>query len=249
MNRVNLVQVYDDTKKKCLDGYYGNLTYGESYSFTANDPRLLNLKLEKKFDKTNVEVKNEDVLSVTRSLTNGVNKVLTLNLASNCNPGGGVTRGAMAQEEELFRRTNYFMSLPKSLYPLRKTNVIYTPNVLVIKDTNYKDLSKPFYTSMIAAAAIRHPKINSFGLYDRPSDKEIMLSTIDNIFKTAYLLKYDTLVLGALGCGAFGNPAMEVISLFNECLKKYNCCFKNITFAVFSRNDNNFDQFNQYISR
>jgi hypothetical protein len=232
MSRNNLIHVYEDTKTKCLSGYYGYLKQSKSHLFTGNDPRLLNIKLEKRFDKTKIEVLNADVLVVTQSLTDGVNKVLTLNLASDHNPGGGVARGAMAQEEELFRRSNYFMFLPKSLYPLEKTNIIYTPNVLIVKDENYRNLKKPFYTSMIAAAAIRHPKLNPCGLYDRSLDRSIML---------------DTLVLGALGCGAFGNPAIEVIELFNECLKKYNCCFKNITFAVYSRKDDNFNQFNKYI--
>ena len=247
MSRNNLIHVYKDTKTRCLSGYYGDLKQSKSYVLTGNDPRFLNIRLEKRFDKMKIEVLNTDVLILTQSLTDRVNKVLTLNLASDSNPGGGVTQGAMAQEEELFRRSNYFMSLPKSLYPLEKTNVIYTPNVLVVKDENYINLKKPFHTSMIAAAAIRHPKLNSCGLYERLLDRTIMLDTINNIFKIAYLLGYDTLVLGALGCGAFGNPAIEVIELFNECLKKYNCCFKNITFAVYSRRDDNFDQFNKYI--
>ena len=222
MSRNFLVKVYEDTKEKCNSGHYGNMKPGKSYLFTSDDSRLKSVKMERKYAKTDISVVNEDVLVVAESLATADNKLLTLNLASDKHPGGGVENGAMAQEEELFRRSNYFMFLPKSFYPINKTNVVYSPNVLVVKDSNYKELRKPFYTSMIAAAAIRHPRLNQSGMYDRSIDKQVMINTIENIFKTAYILGYDTLVMGALGCGAFGNPAIEVISIFNECLKKYD---------------------------
>ena len=38
-------------------------------------------------------------------------RVAVLNCASYSNPGGGVRKGAIAQEEDLFRRTNLFRSL------------------------------------------------------------------------------------------------------------------------------------------
>lgn len=248
MSRSQLIKVYEDTKQKCLSGYYGNLKQTKSFLFAKDDIRFKSMKLEKKFTSTKIEIINEDVLIVAQSLATNGTKVLTLNLASDKHPGGGVENGAMAQEEELFRRTNYFMFLPKSFYPINKTNVIYSPDVMVVKDDNYRNLKTPFYTSMIAAAAIRHPRLNQCGLYEKPYDKQVMTETIENIFRTAYLLGYDTLVLGALGCGAFGNPAIEVISIFNECLKKYNGCFKHIAFAVLSKRDDNFDLFSKYIS-
>jgi uncharacterized protein (TIGR02452 family) len=74
-----------------------------------------------------------------------------------------------------------------------------------------------------------------------------MNNVIENIFKTAYYNGNETLVLGALGCGAYHNPPMEVIKIFNRFLKKYNGCFKKIVFAVYSKYDKNYELFDSYI--
>ena len=70
---------------------------------------------------------------------------------------------------------------------------------------------------------------------------------IDNIFRVAFLIQKDTLVLGALGCGVYGNRAIDVINIFNQYLVKYNGCFKKIVFAVYSVRDDNFEYFDQFI--
>lgn len=106
-------------------------------------------------------------------------------------------------------------------------------------------MENPFPVSMLASAAIKNPELIK-GRYIQ-EDYIMMKNTIENIFKVAYLHKKETLVLGALGCGAYYNPPMIVISIFNEYLKKYNGCFKNIVFAVYSRRDKNFDLFNEFI--
>ena len=60
---------------------------------------------------TVVEVQNIDCLYAGAQLmVQGYNPAV-LNMASRRNPGGGVTTGAGAQEETLFRRTNLFRSL------------------------------------------------------------------------------------------------------------------------------------------
>jgi len=80
-------------------------------------------------------------------LNSGLNPGV-LNLASRQNPGGGVLNGAGAQEENIFRRTNLFMSLyrfahyaenygikkSENNYPLnRNTGGIYSGNITVFR--------------------------------------------------------------------------------------------------------------------
>lgn len=247
-----LKQIYKDTKDECLKGKYGNLKPEKSTVYSSCDPRYKKFNDEVTYN-TTIQIVNNDVLCVAEELYNKPHnvtgsKILVLNLASDSQPGGGVKNGAMAQEEELFRRTNYFMSLTEEFYPLKKTNVIYTPNVHVVKDNNYKDLEKTFTVSMIAAAAIRRPDLTKINTY-KDADYVIMLKTIENIFQTAYTLGYTTLVLGALGCGAYANPPLEVIKIYNNCLKKYAKYFMNITFAVLSKGTDNFDLFDKHILR
>ncbi len=248
MNQLNRIKVYEDTKRKCLDGTYGKLIKGISYLMKNSNSRLDSVLLKRKYDKMCVEVVNDDVLVVANRLhTDGEKNILVLNMASNYRAGGGVERGAMAQEEELFRRSNYFMSLDNTFYPLEPASVVYTPNVSIVKDRHYRDLSAPHLSvSMLAVAAIRNPKLTRKGEYSE-SDYKIMFDTIHNIFKVSYMMNHETLILGALGCGAFHNPPVEVIKIYNIFLEKYSGCFKNVIFAVYSREDDNFAYFSKYI--
>jgi len=229
--REYLKNVYFDTKGKVKTGHYGRLPRGFSTTYQLDNE----INMTPIFESTNIEVINDDVLSVTGHFKN--NKTLVLNLASEICPGGGVAKGSMAQEEEIFRRTNYCFFLPRSLYPILPTNVIVTTNVTIVKDENYEDLERPFTVSFIAAAAVRKPVLNR-GKYNK-QDYETMCQTIDNIFRTAYALGYDTLILGALGCGAFKNPPEIVANIFRNYSILYDGCFKNIIFSVMSRNDDN----------
>jgi len=248
-NRYNKIKVYEDTKRKCLDGIYGPLKRGTSYLMKNSNHELNSVSFEKIFDTTKIDVVNDDVLAVTKHYYDkGERKILVLNLASDRNPGGGVQNGASAQEEELFRRSNYFMCLDNTFYPLDPASVIYTPNVTIVKDKYYEDLIAPFMVSMLAVAAVRKPRLSKDKKYSE-RDYKIMFDSIHNIFKVAYMMKYDTLILGALGCGAFENPPMEVIKIYNMFLKKYAGCFKNVIFAVYSVRDDNFYYFDKYISR
>ena len=67
----------------------------------------------------NVSVQNQDCMVVANELSK-LGKTCMLNMASYKHPGGGVTRGSMAQEEELARRSNMMMGLTLYDYPLSK---------------------------------------------------------------------------------------------------------------------------------
>jgi uncharacterized protein (TIGR02452 family) len=244
--RDKLVEIYRDTQSKCRTGKFKTLECSESILYKFDDPAL-DIVCAPVY-KTEILVVNDLVLNVAEKLfRSGHENIMVLNLASGSCPGGGVVRGAVAQEEDIFRKTNYFLSLTPKFYPIALKNMIYTGKVFVIKDENFIDLEKPFCVSMLAAHAIRNPVLTN-GRY-KQEDYLIMKNTVENIFKVAYLKKKEVLVLGALGCGAYNNPPAIIISIFNEYLKKYAGCFKKIVFAVYSRRDDNFDMFNLKLHR
>ncbi len=144
--------------------------------------------------------------------------------------------------------TNYFLSLTNEHYPLRFAEIAYTPSITVIKDKNYNYLPNPFCVSALAGAGIKGPTLNYDGSFT-DNDYKITETIIDNIFRTCYLYEHDVLILGALGCGAYGNPPEHVVNIFNEYLQKYWGCFKKIYFAVYSTSkyDENFIIFSQLI--
>lgn len=200
---------------------------------------------------TEIQVENEDCLIVANKLQEEGYNVAVLNMASRQNPGGGVYGGAGAQEENLFRRTNLFRSmfqfasyasqygLQKSTYqyPLdRNFGGIYTPNAFVFRGTEsegYKLLDSPFYVSFVAVPGMNHPELDSDGMIINNLIEPIK-NKIRTIFRIGLIHGHDSLVLGALGCGAFRNPPRHVARLFHEVIdepefkNKYRC----IVFAI-----------------
>ena len=162
---------------------------------------------------------------------------MILNFASDKRPGGGCYNGSMAQEESLFYRSLYHLSLPQNMYPLKAFEAIYSPDVAFIRDLEYK-IIPPKYISCLAIPAIRHPQFpdhtNTKQIYSA-ADRETMTAKIEAVFKIAAEYKHDALVLGAFGCGVFRNPPEEVANIFDGAIKKYGGHFKKIVFAILDR--------------
>lgn len=157
---------------------------------------------------------------------------LALNMASYQGAGGGVAKGCPAQEEELFRRSNAHQTHPPEWYPLRKEEMIYSPEVTVIKDTRawqYQRIPE-FKVSMIACAALLDPPLINGRYTDL--DRQLMWWKIESLFLVGINGGHDSLVLGALGCGAYQNPPQEVVSLYRLAIRKYGTYFRRIGFAI-----------------
>ncbi len=180
-------------------------------------------------------IKNQDTFDMALDfIKEGYFKPLVLNMASEYKAGGGVASGKTAQEECLFRRSNAFQTHPDTWYPLEENEVIYSPEVQIIKDSNYnllpQDIIDQGFVSMIAVAAIRKPRLH-FNHYD-DEDRALMTNKIESIFKIAILHGHDSLVLGALGCGVFKNPPEDVANIYKNCIRFYGKYFKKIGFAI-----------------
>lgn len=192
------------------------------------------------------------------ALTGEMKPVLVLNLANAVNPGGGVRRGAKAQEEDLCRKSSLLVSLESkaaaAYYNYNRalnTNMgsdalIIHPHVEIIKDENGDLLEDPVVVAVLTCAA---PMLicGREGLSDEQYEA-LVYNRIMGMLKAAAYLGYRNLVLGAFGCGAFRNDARVVSDLFYKALKdfdldgmKENDMFDSIGFAVLSRTP---DQYN-----
>lgn len=230
---------------------YNNLIdeWNDTKNYFTQHPQKIPLSIKYNIDTINlneldkypnyqidVEVVNEDSFNLAIQYRNNGLNPMVLNMASDYKAGGGVASGKTAQEEELFRRSNAHLTHPKNWYPLKSNEVIYSPQVTIIKesrDKKYKLMDKIVNVSMIACPALRNPKligINKNTYTD--NDYNIMYKKIESLFKIALLNKNDSLVLGALGCGAYHNPPNVVSNIFSEMIDKYGKYFKKIGFAV-----------------
>lgn len=175
--------------------------------------------------------------------------VLVLNLANPVNPGGGVRRGATAQEEDLCRKSSLLLSLEspdaaayynynKSLRTYMGSDaVMITPQVEIIKDERGNLLSESVIVSVMTCAAPM-VKRGTEGLTDQ-AYRNLVYRRICGMLKIAAHLGYEMLVLGAFGCGAFGNDAHVISDLFHKALKAFDFggkraedCFRRVDFAV-----------------
>ena len=182
----------------------------------------------------------------------GAKPVLVLNFANPVNPGGGVRRGARAQEEDLCRKSSLLLSLEgRNAQPYYEYNrslhtymgsdaVIIHPHVEIIKDENGDLLDESITVAVMTCAA---PMITK-GAAEMPRQEyeAMFFRRISGMLKLAACRGYRHLVLGAFGCGAFGNDARLVSDLFYRALKEFDLdgmkekdMFRRIAFAVLDR--------------
>ena len=174
---------------------------------------------------------------------------LVLNMASEYTPGGGYLKGSKAQEEDLCRKTSLYPSLHRHYYPLKKYQCIYSPHVLAFRDPSYKLVKwkKCSWMSVVSMAAVRKPKLVQ-GKYTK-EDHKIMKLKIRKLLTIALLKGHKTLVLGAWGCGVFGNPPRQVALLFKTVLAEFEHSFQKVVFAIIDGSrSNNFEIFNKVFS-
>lgn len=178
-------------------------------------------------------------------------KVAVLNFASYKNPGGGFIRGASAQEEDLCRSSCLYHCLrdQKEFYMLGSQmgtdNILYSHDVVFFKDENYVNLEKPFVVDIITCAA---PNISGQPeLQNSTEIVSILNRRIKFILDSAVLAEARELVLGAWGCGVFGNDPRLVANIFKNWLESetFKGCFDNIVFAVLDKSPDktNFNTF------
>lgn len=124
-------------------------------------------------------------------------------------------------------------------YPLPCFGGCYIPGATVIRGSEFEGyplLRQPFTLDVVTVAAISQPPLqwsaesSQFRLDER-SEAET-LGKIRAIFHIALAHGNDSMVLSALGCGAFCNPPRHVAELFARVTLEFWGCFKAITFAI-----------------
>ena len=186
---------------------------------------------------TTVEIENTDTITASLDAIKEGYKPLILNMANDYTPGGGFLTGAIAQEEHLFRCTNYFRTLTEGMYPIKRDEIIYSPKVHILKDANYDNLDEPQSAAFVAVPAIQRPHLK-FGQKLLPWDYSATFKKVNMIYQLGVIGNHDCLILGALGCGAFRNPPQEIAKIFCSVTSQFVQKFKKIVFAVKCSDDN-----------
>jgi uncharacterized protein (TIGR02452 family) len=203
--------------------------------FERQDVNPLSPNFGPKLPSTRVRVINSDTIDAALDLmqrTPGGRPVCVLNMANAAHAGGGFKHGALAQEEALCYRSSLFFTLKIKHYPIPDKAAIYSPKVLIFRESmkdghDLMDLRSPAslpVISVVSTAAICQPRLASSaqGLksYANVSDKDLMMQKMRVILRVANRNRHKRLVLGAFGCGAFANPPHEVAQMWSDVLQE-----------------------------
>lgn len=203
-----------------------------------------------------IRVVNEDSYMAVKHYQKQGQKTMVLNFANAIYCGGGFLNGANAQEESLCRSSTLFASISsedaKYMYEYNFMNrnpkdsdyMIVSPNVEVFRDAS-GELMESFLTSVITAPAL---DLNGrASVLDYTQVQETMMDRIQKVLAVAYASGIKHMILGAWGCGAFGQDAKDIAGYFKAVLlkEKYYALFDEITFAVMdhSREKYNYQSF------
>ena len=277
MGRDENVTVFKDTEKLCKT----NPKLSESVKKSISAQKLIlegdALTEQNKGryeDVANVIVTKKRTFEAAAAYKN--QHVAVHNFASASNPGGGVTKGANAQEECLCRCSGLYFCLNTPVMwdgfykphrnardPIHNDDIIYTPGVTVFKTDSATPQLLPesewYDVDIITCAApnLRNQPSNRYNSGDgnrqvKMTDKGLLAlheKKLRRILEVALSEGCETIILGAFGCGAFQNNP-EVVALANRnVIKDYLHAFKNVEFAVYCppRDDSNFKIFERVL--
>ncbi|RYP70180.1 hypothetical protein DL769_005059 [Monosporascus sp. CRB-8-3] len=226
-----------------------------------------------------ISMRVADTLTVARSLLtrtmtkgkaedlgNREARVGILNMASPLLPGGGFLSGSAAQQEEgsLCMHTTLLPSLRDGFYRLPELGAVYTPDVLVFRDSTADEdgrggdgdsplLGKAdrWFVDCVSAAMLRMPDTEEVGVetaaepepeagdgdgddagvdaeagagvgrrrvYADAADRELVRRKMRVVMRVFQAKGVKRVVLGAWGCGTYGNPVEEIAEAWKKVL-------------------------------
>ena len=170
-------------------------------------------------------------------------KVAALNFASARSPGGGFLSGAMAQEEAIAASSGlystqllhgtYYEKNRRTKSMMYTDHAIYSPDVVFFRDETNNLLENPITCSILTLPAVNMGQVKAKG-----EDISTAKQTMKNRMRLAIAIlaheRNHTIILGAYGCGVFGNDPNDVAEWWYEilCDEKCGSYFHCILFAV-----------------
>lgn len=241
MNRTYLINIVNDTIDKCENEYSWMIE--DAINIFYDDKFFTEDRTIKRFT-TSANIKVVQQTTVDALMANEDKVYGVLNFASAKNPGGGVLKGTVAQEEALARVSSLYPMIKQcsQFYtptdaPYYTDKIIYTKPVYVFKDDFGNDI-EPIECEVITCAA---PNYNMFSLFDKPyggggidieQHKKVITRRFTKVLKSAIANKQRNLILGAWGCGVFKNPADVNAQIFRDVLNTFSSSFDEVIFAI-----------------
>ena len=170
-----------------------------------------------------VSVDNADTVSAVFKYNDPDKRTIVLNFASYKNPGGGFMQGSSAQEESLCHESTLYEVLSDKgnadYYEWNnryKNKALYLDRALLSKDVLFMRDGKTVKADVLTCAA---PNCKAYMDYIPGANKKANLDALDSRIRfirniIAAESNVGTIILGAFGCGVFGQNPETVARLF-----------------------------------
>jgi uncharacterized protein (TIGR02452 family) len=230
-----------DLRKKI---WFENRENCENYIPTEKSTKYVydvNFEYPSKSVKSNVIVVKKDSIVASYDYDDP----LIVSFADDLIPGGCVNADCGNQEESIFRRTTIQKHLPYNMYPIKECEAIYSPLVNIIYDSEdllYKKLNPIIKSNFVSCPGLKFPKLDITNKIINRDDTELLRKKIELIFQVCISNNHKTLILGPIGCGAYGTPMIHTAEIFKQVIKlKIKSSIENIVFACLGSSYNIFN--------
>ena len=226
------------------------VTYLESYRFHDFDPNPdMEIVVD---DKDSVRAILNEAREIEAEHSN--KRLAVLNFSSFKNPGGMFEQGSKAQEECLCHESFLYNVLKEkmSFYENNRKNTnraLYYNRALYTPDVIFGSLNSGTTCDVITCAAPNKSAAQKYCGVTAEENHKVLKSRIKFVLDIAREEEVDVLILGAYGCGVFGQNATEVANIFKEFLSTTHQCFDKVIFAIPDGKDKNLEKFKKVFKK
>lgn len=172
-------------------------------------------------------------------LENRGKRSLSLNFANALFAGGAYTMGGNAQEESICRASLLYYTIrgEKDFYSnnRKRASALYTDGMILSESVPIiRDEGGTLLEERMNADFVTCPAVNRHELlpWNRKRANEVMERRIEKIVSFMQSQSPDVMVLGAFGCGAFGNKREVILPFFEKAINRYTDGKAEIIFAI-----------------
>ncbi|MDE6501449.1 MAG: TIGR02452 family protein [Ruminococcus sp.] len=216
------------------EGNFHEMTSETVYTFM----KFPKIKREKYFSIDEHTIKSTTTQAIIEYAGKG--NITALNFANAKHAGGAYIIGGKAQEEDIGRASllyytireqkDYYYKNIAHVMPNYTDVMIYSANVPVIRNDDGTRLEKPVLCNFITSPAVNRTFAKF--IFSGKKINNIMYTRIKKIIMLALEKNTDILILGAFGCGLFGNKRETVFPMFEEIINKYVPDSVEVIFAI-----------------
>lgn len=265
----NLIAAFDDTCRMAVeDDHLSAMTESSKKRqvIIPEDADIMNMSGKFHVHKQgNIVLSSKKTLDAARAYKG--KHIAVLNFGCATTPGGGGKKGRLTQEECLCRQTALYPSISsksciegfyeqhKDLDNLYNADMIYTPHVTVFKsDDDVPELlpkNEWFGVDVITMAAPNVSCLEKHAIQSMDNQlMDIFEKRFMRIMRVAAAYDVDVLILGAFGCGEFGNdPAIVAAAAARVLDAGYRNMFDTVEFAVYGKKKTNYRMFRLVLDR